>query len=82
MGWAEVVVVVATVTGAGAEGTIVEEAAAEEEAATLLELVLPFLYSCSLLPAPQKVVLSPGQRNEQSAWLSALTLPSRRVSPQ
>jgi len=40
------------------------------------------MYSSSRLPAPQYSVLSPGQRKEQSSWLSALTLPARRALPQ
>jgi len=40
------------------------------------------IYSCSLLPAPQYVDLSPGQRKEQSPWLEALTLPACRALPQ
>lgn len=39
-------------------------------------------YNCSLEPAPQYVVLSPGQRKLQSAWFVALTLPAPRELPQ
>ena len=40
------------------------------------------VYSCNLEPAPQYCSLFPGQRNLQSFWLVAATLPADRVFPQ
>lgn len=43
---------------------------------------VPFIYNCSLFPAPQYCAVFPGQRNEQSIWFVALTLPVLSVLPQ
>lgn len=42
----------------------------------------PFTYNCNRFPAPQYSVPSPGHVNEQSLWLSALTLPVLSWFPQ
>jgi len=70
------------------EDDAVTGAELEELTTELVELAVDELlealteYNCSLEPAPQYVVLSPGQRKLQSAWFVALTLPAPRELPQ